>query len=173
MNCSATRYLLWEGLSEKRVDRERERVDTAGIGRAITLALSQQQRRSFSVFSLTQLPSTLDRTPPRPFPLTAPFCSHPSPPVPSPELRGSRGSPPPPSLPLALLVWTQHRCRHRRRHRLRYRVLSSIYVCSSPLPAPTKRHTEGSLARSLIRFSVGQTASLSSPLFLSLAFFLP
>lgn len=160
------RYLLWEGLSEKRVD-------TAGIGRAITLALSQQQRRSFSVFSLTQLPSTLDRTPPRPFPLTAPFCSHPSPPVPSPELRGSRGSPPPPSLLLALLVWTQHRCRHRRRHRHRYRVLSSIYVCSSPLPAPTKRHTEGSLARSLIRFSVGQTASLSSPLFLSLAFFLP
>lgn len=152
MNCSATRYLLWEGLSERRVDRERERGWTsAGIGRAITLALSQQQRRSFSVFSLTQLPSTLDRTPPRPFPLTAPFCSHPSPPVPSPELRGSRGSPPPPSLLLALLVWTQHRCRHRRRHRHRYRVLSSIYVCSSPLPAPTKRHTEGSLARSLIR----------------------
>lgn len=49
-----------------------EREDAAGIGRAIALALPRQQRRSFSVFSLTQLPSTLDRTSPCSFPLPRP-----------------------------------------------------------------------------------------------------
>lgn len=82
-------------------------------------------------------------------PATAPFCDQPFSSRPVPRPTGSRALPPPPSFFLALLVWTQHRCRHRHRHR--YRVLSSIYVCSLPLPAPTKRHTEGSLARSLIR----------------------
>lgn len=141
---------------KKRMDRGMNEgwKDATGIGHAIALALPQQ-RRSFSVFSLTQLPSTLDRTPPHPFPLPRPSVSHPSLPDPSRDLREALPPPLPqfflhplaPSFFLAPFIRAQHRCRHRHRHRHRYHVVLCRYMyaahpCPLLLPPPPPSVTQ-------------------------------